>query len=96
MQETGIWLHESGVLGATPDALVERNHISEIKSPYTAGDKTVSQALEEVKNFFFKKNDYWHQVQGQMSTKRAFCYFVVWKTKEVVVPTIQRDMGTKH
>ncbi|KAK3923385.1 Alkaline nuclease [Frankliniella fusca] len=32
---TGIWFHPSGVLGASPDALINDNAIAEVKCPYS-------------------------------------------------------------
>jgi len=39
-----------------------------------------------------KEHVYWHQVQGEMYfSRRKFCYFVVWTTKDVAILLIQRD-----
>ena len=39
-----------------------------------------------------KEHVYWHQVQGEMYfSRRKFCYFVVWTTKDVPILLIQRD-----
>lgn len=43
--KSGIWLHESGVLGASPDALVDRDGILEIKCPYKYRDATVEVCI---------------------------------------------------
>ena len=32
--QTGVWLHESGVLGASPDGLVGDDAVLECKCPY--------------------------------------------------------------
>jgi len=32
---TGLWVHESGVLGASPDGLVGFDEAVDVKSPYT-------------------------------------------------------------
>ena len=100
---TGIWLHESGILGASPDGLIGNNHIVEIKCPYTARDMTIDEALQ-TKSFYLeragednslmlkKSHVYWHQVQGQLHiTKREYCYFVVWTTKQTTILTIKID-----
>ena len=34
VQETGLWLHESGILGASPDGIVGDDTIIEVKCPY--------------------------------------------------------------
>jgi len=103
VKETGIWLHESGILGASPDGLIGNNHIVEIKCPYTARDMTIDEALQ-TKSFYLeragednslmlkKSHVYWHQVQGQLHiTKREYCYFVVWTTKQTTILTIKID-----
>jgi hypothetical protein len=63
----GLWLHESGVLGASPDGLVQRQphllapadmppaDIIEVKCPSSARESTVMQAATEVKDFFLSK-----------------------------------------
>lgn len=99
--ETGVWLHQCGVLGASPDGLVEDNSVVEAKCPYTQRNLTIEEAIA-TNNFCLEKKDgkislrlnhaYWHQVQGQMFfTKQPKCYFVIWTTKDSVVLEIQRD-----
>ena len=63
----GIWLHESGVLGASPDGLVDKMpnvsvhgaqvdiagpQLLEVKCPHTAREMTVASAAGNIKNFF--------------------------------------------
>ena len=81
VQETGLWLDEGGVIGASPDGLVGQNHVLEIKCPYTQRNDLIADAVKS-DNFCLKVNDdgtyslknehvYWHQVQGQLYlTKR--------------------------
>ena len=99
--ETGVWLHHSGVLGASPDGLVGEDSVLEAKCPYTHRDLTIEEAIK-TSNFYLEKKDgeivlkrdhvYWHQVQGHLFlTKRKKCYFVVWTLKDFVVLEIQRD-----
>ena len=83
--ETGVWLHHSGVLGASPDGLVGEDSVLEAKCPYTHRDLTIEEAIKTSRL-------YWHQVQGHLFlTKRKKCYFVVWTLKDFVVLEIQRD-----
>jgi len=71
----GIWLHESGVLGASPDGVANllpesrlcpsvnvaaREVLVEVKCPYTARDMTVTTAAVNCKNFFLGKCSYCH------------------------------------
>lgn len=99
--QTGVWLHESGVLGASPDGLVGEDSVLEAKCPYTQRDLTIEEAIKD-SNFCLQKKDgeivlkrdhvYWHQIQGHMFlTKRKKCYFVVWTLKDFVVLEIERD-----
>lgn len=99
--ETGVWLHHSGVLGASPDGLVGEDSVLEAKCPYTHRDLTIEEAIK-TSNFYLEKKDgeivlkrdhvYWHQVQGHLFlTKRKKCYLVVWTLKDFVVLEIQRD-----
>ena len=101
VQHTGLWLHTSGVLGASPDGLVGSDAVLEVKCPFTQRNATIAEALE-CKNFCLEKkgqgyalkksSHYWHQVQGQMYiTGRNICYFVVWTTKESAILPIQKD-----
>ncbi|XP_015772435.1 PREDICTED: uncharacterized protein LOC107350709 [Acropora digitifera] len=100
--ETGIWLGPNGVLGASPDGLIGQNHVLEVKCPYTQRNLTIAEAVLN-DSFCLKRNHdgtyqlkqdhvYWHQVQGQLFlTRRHFCFFVVWTTKESTVLLIKRD-----
>ena len=44
--ETGVWLDESGVLGASPDELVGEDHVLEAKCSYTFRDASIEEALK--------------------------------------------------
>ncbi|XP_031549225.1 uncharacterized protein LOC116286787 [Actinia tenebrosa] len=102
VEETGVWLDKTGVLGASPDGLVGRKHVLEVKCPYTQRNCMIAEAVTN-DSFCLKTNNdgkyelktdhvYWHQVQGQMFlTQREFCYFVVWTTKETAILNIKRD-----
>ena len=95
VEETGIWLGDSGILGASPDGLVEANAVLESKCPYTQRNMTIKEAINS-SNFYLKKDEDgnivlkkdhadWHQAQGEMYlSKRDLCYFVVWTTKDTL------------
>ena len=101
--ETGIWLDTSGILGASPDGLVEEDSVLEAKCPYTEKNMTIEEAVGTSPNFYLEKTEsgqyalkkghvYWHQVQGEIYfSRRKFCYFVVWTAKAVVILKIARD-----
>ena len=38
VRETGLWLHPSGLLGASPDGLISDNKVLEVKCPMKAKD----------------------------------------------------------
>lgn len=100
--ETGVWLDESGVLGASPDGLVGEDHVLEAKCSYTFRNASIEEALKsetfcleqkEDGSYSLKRNHvYWHQVQGQMYlAKRNYCYFVVWTNNWCVIIEIKKD-----
>ncbi|KAI7813147.1 uncharacterized protein LOC130548466 [Triplophysa rosa] len=101
VQESGLWLSLSGVLGASPDGLVGSSEILEVKCPYNAREMTIEDAVKMQRFYVSKEGDtyslrrdhrYWHQVQGQLHlTERQTCYFVVWTTKDSVIIPISRD-----
>ena len=100
---TGIWFHSSGILGASPDGLVDDETALESKCPYTERNLTIEEAVKS-KTFCLEKSEsgegyalkrdhvYWDQVQGEMYfSRRKFCYFVIWTTKDVAIVKIERD-----
>ena len=104
VQETGLWLDPSGILGASPDGIVDDETVLEAKCPYTERNLTIEEAVATSKSFclekaqdgegFVLKKDhvYWDQVQGEMFfSGRKFCYFVVWTSKDAIVIKIDRD-----
>lgn len=49
-EQTEIWLHESGVLGATPDGLIVRPPLSSVRVHYqTPESRDIIPDIEEVK-----------------------------------------------
>ena len=73
--DTDIWLHSSGVLGASPDGLVGTEGVLEVKCPNSERNSTISEAASKTSfclkisnGVFLLKQDhvYWHQVQGQL------------------------------
>ena len=103
VKETGIWFDSSGILGASPDGIVDDKTVLEMKCPYTERNNTIEEAVksktfclekcESGQGYALKKDHvYWHQVQGEMYfSRRKFCYFVVWTTKDVAILLIERD-----
>ena len=104
VQETGIWLDSSGILGASPDGIVDDQTVLKAKCPYTKHNLTIEEAVDTSKSFCLEKSQdghgfvlkkdhvYWDLVQGEMFfSQRKFCYFVVWTSKDVAVVKIERD-----
>jgi len=100
VKETGIWFHSSGILGASPDGIIDDETA---KCPYTERNLTIEEAIASSATFCLGKSDngeyvlkkdhvYWHQVQGELYfSRRKFCYFVVWTTKDLAVVKVERD-----
>ena len=102
VEKCGVWLDETGLLGASPDGIVnDENAILEIKCPFSIRDEFVLSGVSkssfclmlEGENFVLKKKHrYWHQVQGQLHlTGMDLCYFLVWTKKELITIKIKKD-----
>ena len=104
VQEAGIWLDVSGILGASPAGIVVHETVLEPKCPYTERNQTIEEAIATSPTFCLEKAEdgngyilqkdhvYWDQVQGEMFfTQRKFCYFIVWTSKDVAVVKIEQD-----
>jgi len=105
--KTGIWLHESGFLGASPDGLLYDENSSyciEVKCPYKFRNEDLKIALtntnDYIINFDTNKNDfvlnsdheYYDQIQGQMHmTKISSAILIIWTTKSLVAFKINQD-----
>ena len=56
------------MLGASPDGLVGRNALVEVKCPFTQRDSTIEEAVSS-DNFYIKKNAEGHyELKKNMST----------------------------
>lgn len=101
--ECGFFIGKSDCyLGATPDGLIGKDGIIEIKCPYNARLHTPEEAiiLKKVKFatykdnvFSLKRNDnYFYQVQGQLHvTERKYCYFILWTPQGMLFEKIYKD-----
>lgn len=101
VNDSGIWISTSGLLGASPDGLVGENSIVEVKCPYSKRNSSLIDAardptfyLESVNNTLKLKegHHYYHQIQGQLYlSRRYFCYFIVWTTCDIAIIIINRN-----
>ena len=102
VKDTAIWFDSSS---SSPDGIVDDKTILEMKCLYTERNNTIEEVVKS-KTFCLEKSEsgqgyalkkdhvYWHQVQGEMYfSRRKFCYFVVWTTKDVAILLIERDMA---
>lgn len=95
---TGLWLHSSGILGASPDGLIGEDSIIEIKCPFKYRTKTISEIIRDKKCCL---NDqvqlktshiYYHQIQGQLTIlNKSLCYLMIWTTKETAIIPVNRN-----
>ena len=100
--ETGLWLHESGFFGASPDGLIGEDSVLEIKCPYQMRNGNIKKFVTEKKYFFHYEEDevvvdvnhiYYHQIQGQLYlTGRKQCYFFVWTPHDFEALLINKDL----
>lgn len=107
MDPSGIWLHHSRVLGASPDGLVDSDKTVEVKCmPKYEGRLANALATDKdkAKNIIYKdKNEpfyiinkehaFYHQVQGQLfMTKRNACFLVLYtKQDNPIVCEVLKD-----
>ena len=104
VEDIAIWFHSSGILGASPDGIVDDQTVLEAKCPYTERNMTIEEAVQSSATFCLEKCEseqcytlkkdhiYWHQVQGEMYfSQRKFYYFVFWTAKNSAVIRIERD-----
>lgn len=89
-------------LAASPDGLVGKNAVIEVKCPASVKKLTPMEAIESKKIKFMKiiggkailnaSHNYMYQVQGLLHiTNRKWCYFIVWTPEGLVYDKIKRD-----
>lgn len=93
IEPAGLFIHiKLNYLAASPDGLIGKDAIIEIKCPQSIKEYSPEEAVNNKKlkymiynneKLILKKNNcYYFQVQGQLNiTKRKWCYFVVWTPK---------------
>ena len=105
-EEKGVTVEPSGIvvsettsyLACSPDGLIGKDGILEIKCPYTTRDKEITPVT--VPFLYFKGKDlalkenhkHYYQVMGTlMCTERKWCDFVVWTFPDIQIIRIERD-----
>lgn len=85
-------------LAASPDAIINDNTLVEIKCPYTAKNKEISEeSVSNLKNVndemeLDKSHDYYYQIQGQLfCSGRKECIFVVYTLKDMKTIKVHRN-----
>lgn len=104
IEPAGLFIHKNKpYLAASPDGLIGKDGILEIKCLPSIKEYTPEKAIDKNKIKFMmpngekitlKKNDnYYYQVQAQLNiTERNYCYFVVWTPKGFIVDQIYKDV----
>ena len=107
VQQTGLWLHNSGVLGASPDGLVDDDRIVEVKCLFKYRASSIQDAIAKEKNFIISKtttgqylvnvnHPFYHQIQGQLYlTGRTVCDLILWTPVDFSVVSIERSIAWK-
>lgn len=97
IEPAGLFIHkEKPYLAASPDGLIGKNAILEIKCPLSIKEYTPEEAVVNKKLKYLEYNStneklvlkqtdkYYYQIQGQLNiTERNYCYFVVWTPKGI-------------
>lgn len=107
VHDAGLMLQpELQFLGATPDAIIcddGETGLLEIKCPFGARDKTVTEAASTIKDFYVvnngqdikvsKKHNCYYQMQGQLLLSGLdFCDFVLYTRKDLYTERVYRDV----
>jgi len=101
VKSCGLFINENfPFLAATPDGIVGKDEIIEVKCPFVGRDCEIKPG----KNFSFlhytadqkvslkSNHNYMYQVQGQLGiSKKKFCYFVVYTFKDLFVEKVAFD-----
>ncbi|XP_077075129.1 uncharacterized protein LOC143726028 [Siphateles boraxobius] len=103
IQERGLFLSDSDLLGGSPDGTVFGNCVIEVKCLWSARTKTILQATEN-RDFFLEfdevvdsltlkqTHNYWHQIQGNLHLTGAnSCHLLVWTPLDLVLLPVLKD-----
>lgn len=109
VRPTGVWLTNSGLLGASPDGLIdEEEAIVEVKCPYSFRNDQLSEKLKNFNKYIIFYDDegnlilntshnYYHQIQGALHIlKKKKCYLCIYTLKETIVTIVDLDDSWKE
>ncbi|XP_076398186.1 uncharacterized protein LOC143266627 [Megachile rotundata] len=104
IKECGIFIDRShSFIGASPDGIIDKEGIVEIKCPKTAENLLPEEAIKTIPSIrrifendvgtaLNKTHQYYYQVQGQLHvTDRSYCIFCIWTRKGINCVTVERD-----
>ncbi|XP_076546922.1 uncharacterized protein LOC117610562 [Osmia lignaria lignaria] len=104
IMECGLFIDSAiPFFGASPDGLIDKEGIVEIKCPKTAENLLPKEAIKSVAvirrifvdaegNALNRNHYYYYQVQGQLHvTGRKYCLFCIWTRKGLKYIRVDRD-----
>lgn len=102
ISQCGLFIDPTGMLGASPDGIINENELIEVKCPYSAKSTSLMDLAMTKKDFFLKiagdhlvldkNHEYYDQVQGGLHLANAeLCHFVVWTPTELLVERIPKE-----
>lgn len=97
-------MHTCGVLGASPDGLLEDDTIVEVKCPYKFRNDNFRECLLNIRSYIVsfdgekytvnEDHDYYHQIQGQLVLSgRNKCILLLWSTKDYLEIIIKKNIN---
>jgi len=100
--QCGLFLYNSGLLGASPHCLERDDSLVEVKCPYFWRDSTICDVLQKSPKFLTltasseliinPEHDFYHQCHGQLHlSQRARLNFFVWLPSGSLRISVVRD-----
>ena len=90
---------EKPFLACSPDGVISKSYVVEVKCPFTARDKPISNVTvpylkqDSSSDYYLEQNhDYYYQVQGQLYCTGAMkCDFIVYTINDIKFFQIKRN-----
>lgn len=99
----GLFLHTSGLLGASPDGICDQFSL-EIKCPYKFRNGNLKEVLKPAEKYIVhyctesnsfilnKAHDYYHQIQSQIHfTNCDFGVLYIWTPHEQITMKVEKE-----